>query len=291
MQNQSLSRRSLLAHTAAGLAVAGFVPRGLAAAESTPAEKPKGRIRQSASRWCYGKMSLDDLCKNAVRIGLQGLDLVKPDEWPTIKKYGLACTMVPGCGSVTEGLNHKENHAAQITEMHKNIDLAADAGAPNVICFSGNSKGISREDGLRNCVEAIKQFIGHAEKRNINVCMEYLNSKRNHKDYQFDHTAVGGEIARQVGSPRFGILYDIYHAQIMEGAIIQTIRDNHQYFLHYHTGGNPGRHEIDDTQEIYYPPIMKAIVETGYKGYVAHEFTPKRDPMTSLEQAFRICDV
>jgi hydroxypyruvate isomerase len=236
-------------------------------------------------------MSYEELVRNAARIGYQAIDLLGPEDWPVAKKYGLTCSMSRGPGTIANGFNRKEHHAEQVAEMRRMIDLAADAGVPNVICFSGERKGQPDEEGVRNCVEGIKQVVGHAEARKVNICMEYLNSKVNHKDYQFDHMAFGVAVARQVGSPRFGILYDIYHAQIMEGDIIRTIRDNHQYILHYHTGGNPGRHEIDETQELYYPAIMRAIVETGFKGFVGQEFVPKGDALKALEQSFRICDV
>jgi len=263
----------------------------LAKAEDAVAAPAKGRIRQSVSKWCYGKMTMDELARHCVRIGYQSIELVGPEDWPTAKKYGLTCAMVPGAGKLTDCLNRRENHDRCEAEFRKNIELAAETGMPNVICFSGNRNGISDEEGIRNCVDGVKRVVGFAEKMKVNICMEYLNSKIDHKDYQFDNMAFGVAVAKQVGSPRFGILYDIYHAQIMEGDIIRTIRENHQYILHYHTGGNPGRHEIDETQEIYYPAVMRAIVETGYKGFVGQEFVPAGDPVKALENAFRICDV
>lgn len=288
--NNRVSRRTVLGHVAVG--TAGAMMAGNLAMAETPATKPaKGRIRQSVSKWCYGKMSMDELAQHCARIGYQSIELVGPSDWPIAKKHGLTCAMVPGAGTLPDCLNRRENHDRCEAEFRKNIALAAEAGMPNVICFSGNRNGISQEEGIRNCIDGIKRVIGYAEKMKVNICMEYLNSKVNHKDYQFDNMAFGVAVAKAVGSPRFGILYDIYHAQIMEGDIIRTIQENHQYILHYHTGGNPGRNEIDETQEIYYPAIMRAIVETGYKGFVGQEFVPARDPVEALENAFRICDV
>ena len=291
------SRRGLLHRAAAGTAgtwaAAGMlgVGPGGDAAEAAPAEG-KGRLKHSVSKWCYNrKLSFEELCRHAKRIGYVSIELIGPKEWPTVKKFGLTCAMAPGAGGISNGFNRKENHAEQVEQMKKNIDLTAEAGLPNVICFSGNRKGQPDEEGVKNCVEGLEQVVGHAEKKKINICMEYLNSKVDHKDYQFDRMAYGAAIAKQVGSPRFGILYDIYHAQIMEGDIIRTIRENHECILHYHTGGNPGRNEIDDTQELNYGAIMRAIAETGYKGFVGQEFIPKRDPVKGLEQAFRICNV
>jgi hydroxypyruvate isomerase len=289
--NPRLSRRSLLTHTTVGAAGALAVAPWLRA-EGAARPKSKGRIHQSVSKWCYqGKLSFEELARQAARIGYESIELIGPDDWPLGKKYGLTCAMAPGAGSIAKGFNRREHHAEQVAEMRRNIDLAAEAGLPNVICFSGERKGQPDEEGIRNCVEGIKKVAGYAEKKKVSICMEYLNSKVNHKDYQFDHMAYGVAVARQVGSPRFGILYDIYHAQIMEGDIIRTIRENHQYILHYHTGGNPGRNEIDETQELYYPAIMRAIAETGYGGYVGQEFVPKGDPVRALERAFEICDV
>lgn len=286
-----LSRRSVLTQAATATA-GGLMMMNPARGEETPDRKPNGRINQSICQWCYnGKLTTEELCRHAVRLGYQSVELVGPKVWPTVKKHGLIAAMVPGSGSIEKGWNRRENHAAQIAEMKKNIDLAAEAGFPNVICFSGSSAGQPDEEGIKICIEGLKQVVGHAEKRRVNICMELLNSKVDHKDYAFDNMAYGVSVAKGLGSERFGILYDIYHAQIMEGDIIRTIREFHPYIKHYHTGGNPGRHEIDETQELFYPAIMKAIVETGFKGYVAQEFIPAGDPVKGLENAFRICDV
>ena len=249
-----------------------------------------GRINQSVSRWCYGKIPLDEFCAVVKQMGLKGIDLLGPKDFPTLKKHGLVCTMIE-THSLTKGLNNKQNHAQCLDQIRTAIDAAAEYGFPNVISFPGNRDGMSYEEGVENSVDALKQVVGHAEEKKVTICLEYLNSKVDHKGYMFDNMAWGVEVCKKVGSERVKILYDIYHAQIMEGDIIRTIRNNKQYIGHYHTGGNPGRNEIDDTQEIYYPAVMKAIIETGFNGYVAHEFSPKRDPLTSLAQAVQICDV
>ena len=292
MRNHSeTTRRCLLSRAALGAAGAWAVARQSNAGQ-TVTTKPRKRIRQSISKWCYdGRLSYEDLCRHAVRIGYQGIDLIDQKDWKMAQKYGLTPSMVPGAGSIAMGFNRREHHAEQVVQMKRNIDLAAEAGLPNVVCFSGERKGLPDDEGIRNCVEGLKQVAGHAEKMKVNVCMEYLNSKVDHKDYQFDHIAFGIAVARQVGSPRVGVLYDIYHAQIMEGDIIRTIREHHAHILHYHTGGNPGRNEIDETQELNYTAIMRAIAETGYKGFVGQEFVPKGDPVKGLERAFAICDV
>ncbi len=252
---------------------------------------PKGRIRQAASRWCY-KMPLDELCAKGKAMGLVGIDLLGPGpDFDVLKKHGMACTMVNTSG-IAEGLNDKANHAECLDALGKAIDAAAAAGFPNVICFSGNRKqGLTDEQGQDNCAEALKQIAALAERKKVTVCMELLNSKRNHKGYMCDRTAWGVGVCKKVGSERVKLLYDIYHMQIDEGDVVATIAENKDYIGHYHTGGVPGRNEIDDTQELNYPPIMRAILGTGYEGYVAHEFVPKRDPLTSLRQAIEICDV
>jgi len=289
-RTQDLSRRSVLAGAAGAVGTLTVTP--LARAADAERSASGGRIQQSVSKWCYNrKLEYEELCRHAAHIGYKAIDLIGREDWPTAKKYGLIASMCPGSGSIAKGWNRREHHAQQIDEMKKNIDLTAEAGFPNVICFSGNRDGQSDEEGIRNCIEGLKQVVGYAEKKGVTICMEYLNSKVDHKDYAFDHMAYGVAIAKGIGSERFGILYDIYHAQIMEGDIIRTIRENHAYIKHYHTGGNPGRNEIDETQEIYYPAIMRAIVETGYRGFVGQEFVPKHDPVKALEDAFRICDV
>jgi len=257
---------------------------------AAPAEG-EGRLKQSAARWCYRKMSLDDLCANAARIGLKGIDLVNQEEWPTVRKYGLTPAMTPGAGTIPDAWNRKELHDKLEAEMRANINLAADAKVPNVITFSGNRKGIADEEGKDNCVAGLNRVKKIAEDKGVTICLELLNSKVDHKDYECDHTVWGVEVVQRVDSPRVKLLFDIYHMQIMEGDIIRTIRANIQHIAHFHTGGVPGRHELDDTQELNWRTVAKAIADLNFQGFFAHEFVPTRDPMQSLEQAYRLCSV
>ena len=287
-----VSRRQAILGTmaAAGASVLG----NLTIAEESPSKDiaaiTKGRINQSVCQWCYSKMKVEDLAANAAKMGIKGIDLVGPEHWATLKKHNLIGTMTPSHG-ITKGLNRKENWEECLGSMRKSIDATADAGFPNVICFSGNRAGMSDDEGLANCAAALKQIVGMAEEKKVTICMELLNSRVNHKDYMCDLSQWGVKLVKAVGSERFKLLYDIYHMQIMEGDVIATIKRDHESFGHYHTGGVPGRAEIDETQELYYPAIMQAIVATGYKGFVGQEFVPKRDPMASLAQAVNICDV
>lgn len=294
MDSNNLSRRSLMHKTS--LLAAGAVAAQLSgktnALEMSQVESvvTKGRINQSVSRWCYGKWSLDELCEVSKRLGIKAIDLLGPGDFETIKKYGLACGVV-NSHSLTNGLADKKYHEGCLAKLRESIDATSAAGFPNVISFPGNRRGMPDDVGLENTVEALKKIVGYAEQKKVTIVLEYLNSKVNHKDYMLDNMAWGVEVCKRVGSDRVKILYDIYHAQIMEGDIIRTIRENADYIGHYHTGGNPGRNEIDGTQELYYPAIMRAIAETGYQGYVAHEFVPKGDPLKALTYATRICDV
>lgn len=259
-----------------------------------PTNQPlKGNIRHAACRWCYGDIPLEKFAEGAKEIGLSGIDLLKPEEWATVNKYGLECSLATDdCANLTEGFNQIKLHEKLYQPYLNLIDKAADAGVKNVIVFSGNRYGISEEEGLENCAKGLDKIIKHAEQKNITVVMELLNSKVDHKDYQCDLTPWGVQLVDKIGSPNFRLLYDIYHMQIMEGDIIRTIRDYKDYIAHYHTGGVPGRNEINESQELFYPAIMKAIVETGYKGFVAQEFIPTRkDKMESLREGVRICDV
>lgn len=296
------SRRSsikkIVASTASITAAATVLPVLTACAQGQEAEektntKLKGNINHAVSRWCFGHLSLDELCKEAKAMGIKGIDLVGPEDWPTLKKYGLESTMCNGAEiNLVDGFNDKKFHAQLIKSYTDMIPRVAKAGYKNLICFSGNRRGKTDEEGWNNCVEGLKQLLPLAEKHNVVLVMELLNSKVDHKDYQCSKTAWGVELAKRLGSENFKLLYDIYHMQIDEGDVIRTIRNNHQYFAHYHTAGVPGRNEIDETQELYYPAIMKAIVETGFKGYVAQEFVPKRDDkLASLRQSIQICDV
>ena len=253
----------------------------------------KGNINHSACRWCYSTIELDALCAAGKEMGLKAIDLVGPKEWPTLKKYGLDSPMCNGAEiNLVDGFNDKKFHAQLFKQYSEMIPKVAEAGYTNLICFSGSRRGISDETGWTNCVEGLKPLMAIAEKHKVVLVMELLNSKVNHKDYQCDRTSWGVELCKRLGSENFKLLYDIYHMQIDEGDVIRTITDNHQYIAHYHTGGVPGRNEIDETQELYYPAIMKAIVATGFKGYVAQEFIPKNpDKLASLKKAIQICDV
>ena len=250
----------------------------------------KGRIRQVVSKWCYGGIAMEPFAKACAEMGILGVEMVGADAWPVLKKHGLLCATI-GAGSIGKGLNRRENHGEVCGEIKRALEQAAANGIPNVICFSGNREGLADDAGLAHCVEGVKKVVGVAEQHKVMLVMELLNSKRDHKDYQCDHTAWGVEVVKKVGSPRFKLLYDIYHMQIMEGDVIATLRENKECIGHIHTGGVPGRNEIDDTQELNYPAIMKALVDMKYEGYVGHEFVPTRDPLTSLRQAVRLCDV
>ncbi len=296
MNQYKLSRRTFIRSSsiiAAAGTVAGTLARTGQAVTADDVERvvKNDRINQSVSKWCYGKFSVEEMCAIGKKMGLKAIDLLGPNDFTTLKKHGLACSMVNTHG-LTKGINRKENHEECLAKIRTAIDAAAEYKYPNVISFPGNRKGMTDDVGVENSVIALKKVAGYAEKKGVTICLEYLNSKVNHKDYMFDNMAWGVEVCKQVGSENVKILYDIYHAQIMEGDIIRTLRDNKEYIGHYHTGGNPGRNEIDETQELYYPAIMRAIVKTGYKGYVAHEFVPKKkDQIGSLAYAVRICDV
>lgn len=278
-----VNRRTLLSAAALGV---------LAAPHVRGDDKPKinGHIKQSVCRWCYGKIPLDKLAAEAKKIGYQSIELLGIEEYKTVKPFGLTCAMM-SCSSISEGLNRTKNHERIEKELRRNIEFAAAESIPNVICMAGNRRGMADEEGWKNCLAGLKRVIGLAEEKKVTVCMEGLNSKVDHKDYMYDYTKWGIELCKKLGSPRFKLLYDIYHMQIMEGDVIRTIRDNKEYIGHYHTGGNPGRHEIDETQELNYPAIVRAIIETGYRGFLGQEFIPRRDALHSLAQGFRICDV
>jgi hydroxypyruvate isomerase len=287
-----LDRRTMVKAAGAGaLAALGGSLTQLSAGAAKPAVAGGRKIKQSVCRWCYGGVPLEKLAQEAKRIGYQSIELVTPAEFPKVKEAGLTCAMLSGACTIPDCFNRIENHDALEKALREHIEFAAANGLPNVICFSGNRRGMSDEEGLKNCAIGLKRLVGFAEEKKVTICMELLNSKVNHADYMCDRSPWGVELVKQVGSPRFKLLYDIYHMQIMEGDVIRTIQENKDAFGHYHTGGNPGRHEIDETQELYYPAIMKAILETGFDGYVAQEFVPARDPLASLEQGFKICDV
>jgi len=252
---------------------------------------PAGRLKQSAARWCYSKISLDDLCRQAAEMGLSGIDLVNSEDWPTLRKYGLVPAMTPGAGTIPVAWNRKENHERLEKEMRENIAKAAEAKVPNVITFSGNRRGMSDSEGKDNCIAGLQRVKKAAEDAGVTICLELLNSKVDHKDYMCDHTTWGVDVVKAVDSPRVKLLYDIYHMQIMEGDVIRTIRDNIQWIAHFHTGGVPGRHELDDTQELQWRTVAKAIADLNYQGFFAHEFVPVKDPIASLKQAVALCTV
>ncbi|MBS4062928.1 MAG: TIM barrel protein [Chitinophagaceae bacterium] len=257
----------------------------------------KGNINHSVCYWTHNFLSLDELCILVKKLGFGAIDLLTPKEWPTVQKHGINCSMCYTGGkiSLTEGWNDKKNQDWLIKDYTEAIPLVAQAGYKNLICFSGNRNGMDEETGLQNMSNGIKQIIGLAEKHGVTIQIEVFNSKVNHPDYMADNTQWTIELCKRIGSPNFKILYDIYHMQISEGDIINTIQKNHQYFGHYHTAGVPGRHEINETQELYYPAIMKAIAATGYKGYVAQEYMPTGkttdEKIAALKKAIKVCDV
>jgi hydroxypyruvate isomerase len=292
-----MNRRTViktLASSAAGLTIAGKL-----SASETEVEQLtglKGNIKHSVCWWTYNFIPLDELCLAVKKIGFHAIDLVGPKEWPILQQHGIFSSMCNGAEiSLTKGWNDKQYQATLIKNYTDHIELVAKAGYKNLICFSGNRNGMDDETGLKNMTVGIKQIIGLAENKNVVIQMEVFNSKVDHKDYMADKSAWAVELCKKVGSPNFKILYDIYHMQVNEGDVIRTIRDNHQYFGHYHTAGVPGRNEINESQELFYPAIMKAILETGFKDYVAQEFIPTgketKDKIAALKKAVKVCDV
>lgn len=283
---------------AASLAATAFSPLdALASSDMQETAKLKGNINHSVCAWTYSYLSLEELCVAVKKLGLKAIDLVAPKDWPILKKHDLYCSMCYTAGkiSLTEGWNDPGFHPQLIKDFREAIPLVAQAGYKNLICFSGNRNGMDDETGLKNCVKGLKEIMGLAEQNGVIIQMELFNSKVDHKDYMADKSSWGVALCKQLGSPNFKLLYDIYHMQINEGDVIRTIRDHHEYFAHYHTAGVPGRHEIDEKQELYYPAIMNAILETGYTGFVAQEFIPTgatgKDKLAALKKAIRICDV
>ena len=299
-QSDRLTRRAMLQTSTAAVAVAA-VGADVLGTDSDPQKMTtgcvviKGRIRQSVVSWCYEPMKLETLARHAAAIGLKAIENVAPKDWGILKRHGLVCAMTEAHGFI-DGMNHKENHSQCIEKLKTSIDANAAAGFPNVITFSGMRRGMPDDVGLANTVLGLKQVIGHAERKKVNLCLEVLNSRvdvemKGHPDYMCDKVEWAVEVCNRIASERMKILFDIYHVQIMQGDIITRIRKYHQYIGHYHVAGVPGRNEIDDTQEINYPPIMRAIVATGYTGYIGQEFIPIRDPIQSLREAVKICDV
>ena len=283
-----MKRRDALS-ALAGAAALGALPA--AAGATTRTVVRAGRLKQSVSRWCYGKIPLDDLCEAAKGMGLVAIDLLDEKDWGVPKQHGLACAMANGFGTIPKGFNRPNQHDQLVADAEKMIPAAATAGVPNIVCFSGNRGGMGDAEGVGNCIVGLKRLAPLAEKHGVTLCLELLNSKVDHKDYQADSTAFGAAVVKGVGSPRVKLLYDIYHMQIMEGNVIDTIKANLPHIGHFHTGGVPGRNEIDETQELNYRRVAQVIADSGYAGYVAHEFVPRRDPLASLRQAAEICTV
>jgi hydroxypyruvate isomerase len=283
-----VNRRAFL--TASGTALVGL---GVSARRA-PAAVAAGRLKQSVSRWPYAQIPLPEFCRRAKEMGLSGIDLLQPDEWPVVRDAGLVPTMgypTRRQDFIATGFNDSANHALLLRELEGTIPLAAQAGVPNLIAMFGNRRGRSDAEGIASCVAGLSRITAQAEAQGVTICVELLNSKVDHRDYQGDHTAFGVEVMRGVGSPRVKLLYDIYHMQIMEGDVIRTIREHAAWIGHFHTGGVPGRHELDETQELNYRAVAAAIAELGFEGYLAHEFVPTRDPLASLAEAVRLCDV
>ena len=288
------NRRSAIKHMAGSAAL--FSTSSITQSMSHSSDTSlKGNINHSVCKWCYGSIPLEEFCVSVKKMGIKSVELLGPKEWPTLKKHGLTCALAAywenGFG-IEKCWNRTEHHADLIALYEKSIPMVAEAGLKQVITFSGNRDGMDDETGMKNCAEGIKKIMSLAEKNNVLVVMELLNSKVNHPDYMCDHTEWGVELCKMIGSENFKLLYDIYHMQIMEGDVIATIQKHNSYISHYHTGGVPGRNEIDETQELYYPAIMQAILDTGFEGYVAQEFIPKEeDALASLQQGVKICDV
>ncbi len=294
LSNRRKALKSIAAAAGLGTFSSSFAD-AFAASQKALGPQLNGKINHSVCKWCYSKIPLETFAQECKKIGLTSIELLGPEEWPVIKKYGLTCALPWGEGltrSIDKGFNDPKNHEELIKGFEDVIPKVRAAGYDKIICFSGNRRGMSDYDGIRNCAEGIRKLIPTAEKHNVTLVMELLNSKVNHKDYMCDRTEWGAALCEAVGSEKFKLLYDIYHMQIQEGDVIATIKKYHKYIAHYHTGGVPGRHEIDETQELYYPSIMKAIVETGYKGFVGQEFVPSRgDDLASLKQGVTICDI
>jgi hydroxypyruvate isomerase len=260
--------------------------------ESSQTPAVKGRLKQSVCRWCYAKIPLPDFCKAVAGLGLTAIDLLTEAEWPVAREHGLVCSMGSGFGgTIGNGFNVKANHDKIVADLERGIPLAAANKVPNLITFFGNRRGMPDDEAVANCVEGLNRVKKAAEEHGVTICLELLNSKVDHKDYQGDHTAFGVRVVEAVASPRVKLLYDIYHMQIMEGDLIRTIGEARRHIAHFHTGGVPGRHELDQTQEIQWRSVAAAIADMGFDGYFAHEFIPTRDPVTSLREAVALCTV
>jgi hydroxypyruvate isomerase len=277
-----MTRRDALKVSAA----AALAPAGLGAGAASA-----GRLKQSLARWCYAKIPIEDLCRAAADMGISGMDLVAPEDWPVLRKYGITPSMVQGAGTSSDGWNNKALHDKLEEQARTSIVRAAEAKVPNVIALFGARRGMGDQEGIDNCITGLNRVKKFAEDHGVTLCVELLNSKVDHKDYQGDHTSFGVAVVKAVDSPRVKLLYDAYHMQIMEGDLIRTIRDNIQYIAHFHVAGVPGRHEIDDTQEVQWRTVAKAIADLNFPGYIAQEFVPTRDPLTSMKQAVDLLTV
>lgn len=299
----SMNRRDFVQTglTAGAAALAGVTSEaaspGTAAAVGSSAAAARAAtasLEQSVCKWPFRDMTVEQLAAAARDIGLRSIELIGPNDWPVVREYGLTCAVAgaPGrAGNMTRGFNRLEDHEWLLPAYETILHQAADAGVPSVLCFSGNREELSDAEGLENCARGLGQLTRLAERVGVTLVIELLNSKVDHPDYQCDSTPWGVALVEKVGSERLKLLYDIYHMQIMEGDVIRTIRENHQYIAHYHTAGVPGRHELDESQELFYPAIMRAIKETGYQGFIGQEFIPTRDPIASLAEAVRVCNV
>ncbi len=288
-----MNRRDFLTAGAVGAAATALPAMARPDDTAAPQAKPAGtgRLNHSVCRWCYGGIALEDLCANVKPMGVKSVELLGEKDWPVVKAHGLTCAVANGPTTIGEGINRTETHDRFVKECERLLPLVKAAGIPTMIVFSGNRRGMKDDEGLANCAKALKRVTPMAEAAGVTIIMELLNSKVDHGDYMCDHTPWGVELVKQVGSDRFRLLYDIYHMQIMEGDVIRTIGEAHPWIAHYHTGGNPGRNEIDATQELNYTAIAKAIADSGYQGFLGQEFIPRRDPMKSLAEAIVICTV
>jgi hydroxypyruvate isomerase len=288
---RNVTRREAIASMTAAGALAVFPPA--AGPEPRPAVRAHSasRFKQSISRWCYGRIPLDDLCETAKGIGYQSVELLDQNDWAAVKSHGLVCAMANGFGTIPVGFNRPDHHDKLVADAEAMMPRAAAAGVPNIVCFSGNRAGLSDGEGIANCIAGFKRVTPAAERHGVTLCLEVLNSKVDHKDYQADHTAWAAQVIEGVASPRLRILYDIYHMQIMEGDVVRTIRTFYPLIGHFHTGGVPGRNEIDETQELNYRRVMQAIADLGYSGFVAQEFVPTGDPVAAMRRAYQICNV
>ena len=286
-----MTRRTALGAAAAAAAGA-LSATQVSAGGQTGKAVVKGRLKQSVSRWCYGKIPMPEFCKAVASMGLTAIDLLEEKDWAVVRDHGLICSMgYAGGGTIPDGLNVRANHDAIVKNFEEKIPLAAKLQVPNVITFFGNRRGMPDAEAITNCIDGLNRVKKIGEEHNVTICVELLNSKVDHKDYQGDHTAFGVQVVKAVASPRVKLLYDAYHMQIMEGDLIRTLRENKEYIAHVHTGGVPGRHELDDTQEVTWRAVATALVDMGFQGYMAHEFVPTRDPLTSLREAVTLCDV